>query len=127
MEISLDQTIKIDLLRALEINIDFDRLKEAVLMLTNSYTEFWDELIQNKPDNTKLQSLGSIISRQGKSTQKLYETCLKRAPYNIKLLVLFGSYQRYVQNNEELSFETLNMYFFKYRAFLIQKNQGQVN
>lgn len=41
-------------MQALKFDIQLEDLKNNLNLVTNSYLEFWDELLNDKPDNFKL-------------------------------------------------------------------------
>ena len=84
--------------------VDFIKLVDACVQL---HVEFWNELSEKAPDITKLQSLGSFITREIEICAEKFEVLQSVNDKNIKLMRVYGYFLQIIANNIEESTQIL--------------------
>ena len=84
--------------------VDFIELVDSCVQL---HVEFWNELSEKIPDITKLQNLGSFITREIEICEQTFQDLLEVNDKNIKLMRVYGYFLQIITNNTENAHQIL--------------------
>lgn len=62
--------------------------------------EFWRELLETNPDNNKLLSLGTIITKKIEDIDIQFKVIMKMGFNSVKFLLLYGNFLRDIVNDD---------------------------
>ena len=65
------------------------------------YYKFWSELVEEKPKAAVLKDSGTIICSKNDEIEKAYYLLIETAGAQLKTIILYGNYLKYLVNDEE--------------------------
>jgi len=76
-------------------------MKEQIDKSCILHLNYWRELMESVPEITKLEKMGEKITYETKRIASIFEEIIEIYPNNLKSLVLYGSYLKFILNETE--------------------------
>ncbi len=99
-DIRTSETKGIDVNNIVEFQNEFVQFQSSIEKSVDLHLDFWRELLEDNPDNQKLQTLGSKITNTVETTGLQFRRLNGINPNNIKMLQIYGNFLKDIVNDD---------------------------